>query len=271
MPGHPEPSASRPWAYSQALRPACEAHRLPNTTPKRPSGAPTKRPKRSLRSVVRPADGSFAAQGSGTGFSKFNGASPFPSRWRVKLPYATQIAFTAGAAGLVGTEHIFRLNSAYDPDYSGAGNYPYGFAALAAIYGSYRVHAVLIDIVWTDPSADGCLANNMVQPSGATFTLAGVGSYVVDRQPGSDVRVLNNTGTQAVRITKRFTIAELEGLTKHQWEANPNYSATTSTNPSLFPLLRVGLACATTATPTATAQIRLEFDVEFFNRTVLTA
>lgn len=189
----------------------------------------------------------------------------------MKLPYATQMAFTAGAAGVFGTEHLFRLASGYDPDYSGAGNYPYGFSAMAALYGQYRVHGVLIDLLWTDPSADGVSVGALVQPSNATFTMPGFAPYVVDRQPGGDVRELNNTGMQTVRVTRRFTIAELEGLTKQQWEANPNYTAAVGSNPSLTPWLRVAVACLTTATPTATCVIRLEYDIEFFNRLVLTA
>jgi len=231
---------------------------------------PSKRPKRNIGQVaLRAPDGPFVTAGSGTGFSKFFSASPFPPKWRVKLPFASQYNLPTVGSAYFGTEQIMRLNSLYDPDFTGAGNYPYGFSAMSAMYGSYRVRSVLIDLVWSNPSIDGSFVGAMVQPSGSTFTMAGQYPLAVDIQPGGDVRVLNITGSQTVRVTKRFTIAELDGISPTQWAADPNYSAQVGANPANCPLLR--LAIQATSSSHVTVQVRLEFECEFYNRTILTA
>jgi hypothetical protein len=190
---------------------------------------------------------------------------------KATLPYAATVALTAGAAGFFGTEHIFRLNSAYDPDFSGVGNYPVGFSILNQVYNNYRVHAVDIDILWSDPSADGIIAGCMIQPSSGSFSLSTSTPQIVDKMTASDCRALNNTGMQTVRVQRRFNVWDLEGFPRDEWVANPNFASAVGTNPSATPYLRVAVACLTSATPTATAQVRLTLHVEFYNRVMLVA
>jgi hypothetical protein len=189
----------------------------------------------------------------------------------VRLPYSATVALTAGAAGVFGSEHIFRLNSAYDPDYSGAGQYPVGFSIYNQVYNNYRVHSVELDLLWTDPSADGLVCAAMAQPSGGSYTLAGVTPQTVDKMTCADVRALNNTGMQSVRVQRTFKIEDLDGVYHNEWLGSQSYQSAVGTNPALTPFLRIAIACLTTATPTATCQVRLLYHVEFFNRVMLVA
>jgi len=75
----------------------------------------------------------------------------FPSRFQGKLTYNTtlQLAPAASAVAL----NVFRLNSVYDPDYSGVGTACFGYGALAALYGRYRVLRYQVHVSWTNLSS----------------------------------------------------------------------------------------------------------------------
>jgi hypothetical protein len=216
-------------------------------------------------------DAPFRIGGGGVGFPKYFAPAPFKPRWRVELLYSETVSFTAGASGVYGAEKIFRLNSPYDPDYSGVGVYATNFPQLANIYNNYRVYGVNVDLMWTDPSADGLNVAACIEPSGGAFTLAGQSITLADRQNICDTRALNNTGMQTVRMQRKFRINEIDGILPAEFMGNPGYTAAVTTNPSLTPYMRLAIACYTTATPTASCTVRLTFDVEFYNRAVLTA
>lgn len=54
------------------------------------------------------------------------------------MRYADTVTITSPLAGIPGT-YLFRANSIYDPDYTGAGHQPYGHDTYATIYNHYRV------------------------------------------------------------------------------------------------------------------------------------
>jgi hypothetical protein len=189
----------------------------------------------------------------------------------VTLPYSYNSTLTAGSSNVFGTEAIFRLGSIYDPLYSGAGVYPNGYTAWSGFYADYRVHAVEIDLTFTDPSADGMVVGALVQYSNDTFSLGGNSIATADSLQRSDIRPLNNTGDQTVRITKRFNLWDLDGNTKLQWLANPGYQAVFGQNPTLSPYLRIAVASLPSATPTCSVLVRLTFFVELFDRINLTS
>jgi hypothetical protein len=193
-----------------------------------------------------------------------------PPRKMVVLPYSYNSTLTAGSASVFGTEAIFRMNSIYDPLYSGTGVSPNGYSAWSAFYADYRVHAVEIDLTFTDPSADGMAVGALVEYSNDSFGLGGNSIQTADALQRSDVRPLNNTGDQTVRITKRFNIWDADGNTKLQWLANPGYQAVFGQNPTLCPLMRIAAACFTSATPTVSCLVRLTYFAELFDRINLT-
>jgi hypothetical protein len=211
------------------------------------------------------ADGPFDPNGTGAvGFPKFH-YSLFPNTMRQPMSYTERAVLTAATSSLWGTAKRYRLNSIYDPDFTGIGTYPYGYSAISAIYANYRVMAVTIDVTVSEPSADGCLFAANLCPSNAFTTIAGLDIGTVDKKNTSDVRQLNNTGYQITRVIKKFRIADLEGLPENQFIANPNYSAGIGGNPSATPWLEI-CAAAYNGTPTIDCLVRLTFDVEFFGR-----
>lgn len=220
--------------------------------------------------VVAEGSGPYRTSG-GLGFSKFFATGPVPPRMMVALPYSLEAVLTAGGSSVFGTEEIFRLNSIYDPLYSGTGIYPNGYTAWSGFYADYRVHAVEIDILFHDPSAAGVIAGALIEYSNDSFGLGGNSIQTADSIQRADVRPVPVTGEQQVRIQRRFNIWDADGNTRLQWLANPGYQAVFGQNPTLCPLMRVAVACASSATPTCAVLTRLVFHVELFDRINLTS
>jgi len=189
---------------------------------------------------------------------------------KTTLVYSQAITLTAGSVGLFGTEQVFRLNSLYDPDFTGTGHQPYGFDQLLALYNYYKVSAVDIKLTFSDPSADGMFVASMVQPSTATYGLSSQTIATVTEKAGSLVRPLNNTGAQKVVIHHKLAIPAIENISMTQFLADyTNFSSSAGMgNPTVTPWLRCANACGT-ASATCTLLVELAFDAEFWDRVVL--
>ncbi len=196
---------------------------------------------------------------------------PFPQVMNVSLRYGQLVTLTAGVAGVYGTEQVFRLNSLYDPDLTGTGHQPYGFDTLSSIYFHYKVTAVTVSMIFSDPSADGVQIAANFQSPGTTFTVTGESPNTAMEKPGMMIRNLNNTGSQKVTFTQRFPMHILCNVTKTQFEADLlNYESAVTTNPSLVPYLRIAIAALDGASvPTVRCQTDIIYHTQFRLRTVL--
>jgi hypothetical protein len=188
--------------------------------------------------------------------------------------YTQNNVLTASASAEVfGTEIGFRLNSLYDPDYTGAGHQPYFFDQIAGIYNRYRVNACTVDITFSDPSGDGMAVACQVKPSSATGGATNLASQVlsaVRERPNVVVGYLNTSGGQKLHVRKRFTIAEAEGLTHAEFIGSTQaYSALVSANPTLGPWLQVAITGMTATSTTVMCLVNLDFECEFWERNIV--
>lgn len=192
---------------------------------------------------------------------------PLPVRYPCKFRYQSTKKLTVGLAAF-GTEVLYRLNSLYDPDFSGAGDYPFAFQSFQALYKNYRVHAVTLEVEFTDPSVDGLVGGVLVGATNNTAALAGQTLDWAGARPMIATVMVNNTGGQKALIRQRFSIDQIDGIRRTQLLGDPNYQAATTTNPTNTPFLRVAIAAEDTGNSTATmyAQIRLIFEAELFDR-----
>lgn len=69
-----------------------------------------------------------------------------PPRCRVKMGYADSFVMGTGAAGVTGAIRNYRLNSVWDPDYTGTGVTCTGYSTFATIYGRYFVHGSQVEV-----------------------------------------------------------------------------------------------------------------------------
>jgi hypothetical protein len=220
------------------------------------------------------AKGAASSTGSGAmtivGISMISKWDPLPPRFICKFRYQSTKKFTV-AAGTFGLENLYRLNSLYDPDFTGAGDYPYAFPTFQSLYKTYRVHGVLVEVLFTDPSVDGLIGGVLVQPSTSPATLAGETIDTAGARPMVATVALNFSGSQTALVRQYLSIAAIDGIPKAQLLGDPNYQAQTNTSPVSTPFLRVAIACEDLANNTATAyiQVRLIFDCALYDRILL--
>jgi len=103
----------------------------------------------------------------------------FPDTMRMRIAYGDKQTLTSSAINLTPT-YNYRLNSIYDPDYTGIGAQPYWRDQLAAIYNRYRVLGAKISVTF---------ANSPV-----TDTTTTQGPFLVGIQ-NSNTNALNNASS----------------------------------------------------------------------------
>lgn len=198
----------------------------------------------------------------------FGQASPFKPKMFVRHKYCELSTLTAGTAGIMGTEIIYRLNDLYDPYFSGGGHQPYGRDTMAGIYNRYKVSGCKIDLTFTDPSADGMAVACAIQDSTESATLTNLQVDEAQEKQNCIVKFLNNTGAQKVNIKKYMPIHMVEGLTKLQFKADiENYSANASNSPVSTPFVRIAIGNVTGTTGgTVHCMVKLTFYSQWYNR-----
>lgn len=219
----------------------------------------------------------FYERGSGAlrvAMDKFSSQSPFPPHKVYKLPFSAKFILTTVDGGTtLGAQVIHRLNSLFDPEASFGGHQPYGFDALAVAYNRYKVLACRVKITLTDPSADGmmfvwCIFN----PSNASGTIAGLDpSLVLERQQAGGC-FINNTGSQTKTITLGAPIGLVSGLTKLQFDADPdNFTAPVTADPGNVCMLAVAVASIRAVSPAITlvCNMEMEFEALFYQRKLM--
>lgn len=203
-------------------------------------------------------------------FSTFSRADPFKPYYRARMHFTGTVTLGTNASTIeFGPEEIYRLNSCFDPDYSGlVSSQPYGFSTMADLYNKYKVSGVLINLVFTDPSADGLTVAATVQPPGNLATLQGANPDAVREQPMSITRSVNNSGKQVITIKQYMPMHTLLGVTKSQFHNELDlYAGFTNGNPSQTPLLRVAVAnLRGGSTQSILCRTSLTFYTQFYNR-----
>lgn len=91
--------------------------------------------------------------------------SGFPDRQLVKLRYSQEVTLDPGPGGI--SQHIFRANSLYDPDFTGIGHQPYLYDQWSEVYSHYcvlgsRMTATLVTVntLNQDPGYYGILLSD---------------------------------------------------------------------------------------------------------------
>lgn len=184
----------------------------------------------------------------------------FPLRLRTVLPYADQfnMAGTAFSASF-GTEQSFRLNSLFDPDFTGTGHQPYGFDQITPWYYRYLVDAVEINLRFSDPQGDGIYVGCFLKSFNDTNTLTGATISQAMERPNVFVQALNNTGSQVVNFKKVVKLHQLLGLTQQQYaNAWPSTAGSPTSNPAFVPYLSFAIADANASSPALTCKVSIE-------------
>lgn len=175
-------------------------------------------------------------------FRRYVQRDPLPTAYRCKLTYTHTSGLSSGSYGLLGTEQVFRLNSLYDPDFTGAGHQPYGFDQMTTLYSTYQVYGVKVQVTCTDPTIDSTYVAACFQPSTSTATLTGKDQDAIREQPMSITRMINTSGSQKLSFSQYFPIYKLEGLSRVQYAASlDDFSSNVTTSPVITPWFRIAV------------------------------
>lgn len=201
-------------------------------------------------------------------FKRYDDNDPFPPVFMCKMTYVDSNTLSTGVAGVFGTEQVFRLNSLFDPNFTGTGRQPYCYDQITPLYRYYQVFGVNIEIIANDPSADAIVIGAIIQPSNATVSLTGRGIDEVKEKPMCITFPLNNTGSQTAKREQYMALHVIEGINKVQYMAGQSdYSSAVGTSPTKNPYLRLALASdRSNAGDSCIVRVKLTFYTKFFDR-----
>lgn len=162
----------------------------------------------------------------------------FPPTLFAKHRYTEQLTlYTDNLTNRTGSEYAFRINSLFDPDFTGTGHQPVGFDQMSAIYRIYRVYKVDIQVrvVGKFGTAVTFVACGP-RPSLSQYQLGGLkkASEVLE-QP-------NNTLMDAAinqSWSHSYYIADIEGCSRQRVMSDDQYGSLVTTSPALPPYFAV--------------------------------
>jgi hypothetical protein len=184
----------------------------------------------------------------------------FPSEKRGVLTYATVVAVGPPAGGI--SDQVFRLNSIYDPDYTGGGSTVLGYSQAAALYQRYRVLSARATVTWdnmaTNPiTAFICATPNTVISTGINYIMGQ--RFAWSRGIGGVGG--NSTLTHAIDIP----IYKVFGCPKKQVEVEHDFAATLTGSPQNTVYLHVGAYQNGASSGNYNLQVRIDYTVVLSN------
>lgn len=181
---------------------------------------------------------------------------PMGQSKRIKMKYCDhlQFALTAG----ISKTHIFRLNSTYDPDFTGIGHQPQGRDQMINYFNRYRVHNVRYRILCSN-------SNQTTTPLIGFYVHNGTFSpveVVALLETSSKFVQLSSTSTQS--IIGKVDLAKLNGQSKIAYKTDDMTAAQADDNPGEA-MYGVVWAYSDAATSALRLTIEMIYDVEWYD------
>lgn len=182
----------------------------------------------------------------------------FPLEMRGTVTYATVLALGPAAGAIV--DQVFRLNSVYDPDYSGVGSTAFGYTQYAALYQRYRVLRATARIVWDNLATNPITAFVCATPN----TVISTGINIIQGQRLSWVGGVGGVGGNSTREhTISAPIHIVFGCPARQVATEHDFASAVGANPSNSVYLHVGAYQNGASAGSFNLQVRIEYDVIF--------
>ncbi len=182
----------------------------------------------------------------------------FKSRLSGTMTYAAAVGVSPAASAAASV--AFRLNSVYDPDYSGTGTTALGYTQMAANYGRYRVTGFRAVVEYVNLAAYPVQVFAVLSPTntvGTNFeTIAGQ-RHVWNKY------IAASTGAGVAQKTFAGSIAQVYGVPPAQVQAEDDFAGLTGGNPNNVVYLHVGAYAPAAASGTVAITVRLTFTVHW--------
>lgn len=188
--------------------------------------------------------------------------APVPSRFITKMKYAEAVVLSG--TGL--RSYQWNLNSLFDPNRTGTGHQPYGFAQLCgstSLYNRYRVFAARYVLSVANDTYNIHYA--ALPANGNTLPISNVSE--ARENPRCQYNVQNPNGTLK-RLTGKVNLPALTGRTKQQYMSDDRYQAQYNATPDETMTLNIycqGMNDDTGVSMSHTVNILIEYYVEFFD------
>lgn len=195
--------------------------------------------------------------------SPFTATAP-PSR-RMHLAYTSTFSITESAA-TTGAYRVFRLNSLYDPDYTGIGTNAAGYAQMTSMFNAYRVYNTRVKVQGF---------------SSAGIAVAGFSPMILQTSlpanpdtwrliPGTKFNMIapaSQGGQSRFEATAYYSMPKLLNITRSQYVNEADFAAQSGTNPlrSIFLGVWILGPSGAVAAQTLYFTITIGYDVEFFD------
>lgn len=180
-----------------------------------------------------------------------------PSRFTGNMRYSTVLALSP-AAGSVAT-NVFRVNSVYDPDFTGVGGSVVGYSQLSAMYGRYRVLSAIAEVTFLNTSATTPLtcfiAVNPVTTVGISLNQILAQRHVWTRSIGT------STGAASVFHRVQVPVHRIYGVPAAQVKNEDDFAAVTGTNPNNGVYMHVGALPGGGAAGSFNIQVNITYKV----------
>lgn len=172
--------------------------------------------------------------------------------------------------GTFGNEYVWRLNSIWQPLFTGGvttAKRVLGYSALSAEYNTYKVYGCQISLEFTDPNQDGLFVGACIEPSASGQSIANNTIEDTDAREGFWTSGLNNTGAQKKYFKQYVPIHKIQGTTKTALQVDEaSYAATMGSNPAETPYLRVAAAALAGTTGSLYVVVRLKYYTYLYNK-----
>uniref|UniRef100_UPI004047FF53 hypothetical protein n=1 Tax=Aliarcobacter sp. TaxID=2321116 RepID=UPI004047FF53 len=194
--------------------------------------------------------------------------APLPDRYFTKLRYSELAGATYSQAAGSPATYQFRINSIYDPNYTGTGHQPLGHDELGALYNRYRVYGMRYKITFINRSTSyqaECALQ--LRPNVSAHT----SMDTVFEAPYSKKCIVGIEGGSSIKVLKGYaSVAKIRGVSKKTVSADDTYQAQVGANPSVEPILTIYVRNNDATVDLFMAfRVELEYFVCFFDRKIL--
>lgn len=178
-----------------------------------------------------------------------------------KLRYAAVVTHSSGVADA--GMYQFRLNSPYDPDYTGAGSQPPYFDRMSALYSSFRVIAAKYRVRAVPASG---VAQVIAVWTAAVATAVATKEAAISQTDARTITASSYADPDQNAIKRYIPIAKGFGVERAEIETDSDYSGSASANPTkqLYLNLYAGNLYSTT-TSVAYSLVEITYYTEWSN------
>jgi len=225
------------------------------------------KPKNTSMSRRAPKSGSGERQYQGIeyrGWTRTQPHSSFPDRELVSLDYVSFARVNPGV--VVGSDTVFALNGAFDPEVSGVGHQPRDFDTWASIYAKYRVRRTLAEIDVRQRAAHGIHVT--VVPSNSATALTASDNPA--ELPRAVYMGITGSAQPVARCREAFSPAAILGMTQTEFLGDDSTAALVTANPAQLVYLHLFAVQVDAATVCDFEySLRFRMEIEFYDRKVL--